>query len=80
MRGTERLVLAIDQAFVKACGNSESNNGYCDAFLVNGRKLIREALDAQKFEVEFQVDEFQVKMMTHPINLSTFWYLNQKSN
>jgi hypothetical protein len=57
IRGTERLVFAMDRAYRKACG-TESNIGFCEEFLVNGRRLIREELDAEKFDIEFQVDEF----------------------
>lgn len=58
LRGTERLILALDSAYRKAC-NSEISIGYCEAFLLNGRKLLREELDAQQLNVDFQVDEFQ---------------------
>jgi hypothetical protein len=58
IRGTERLILALDRAYRKAC-NSDSNIGYCDEFMTNGRKLVRQALDEDDFSVDFQVDEFQ---------------------
>jgi hypothetical protein len=57
IRGTERLVLAVDRAYRKACG-TETNTGFCETFLISGRKLIRQELDTDNFEVEFQVDEF----------------------
>lgn len=58
IQGTERLLLAMDRAYRKACA-TELNVGYCEEFLLNGRKLIREELNADNFEVGFQVDEFQ---------------------
>lgn len=56
IKGTEKLLLAIDKAYRKACG-TDFNVGFCGEFLVNGRRLIREELNAEKFEVGFQVDE-----------------------
>jgi hypothetical protein len=58
IQGTERLLLAIDRAYRKACA-TETNIGYCEEFLTNGRRMIREELNAENFDVGFQVDEFQ---------------------
>ncbi|KAI6176340.1 G-PROTEIN-RECEP-F3-4 domain-containing protein [Aphelenchoides bicaudatus] len=49
---------SMDRAYKKACV-TETNIGFCEEFLINGRRLIREELNAENFEVGFQVDEFQ---------------------
>ncbi|KAI6187518.1 DNA pantothenate metabolism flavoprotein domain containing protein [Aphelenchoides besseyi] len=50
------MLIGLDAAFRKACGSDTRD--FCSEFLENGRKLLRDELDAERFKVEFEVDEF----------------------
>uniref|UniRef100_A0A1I7S5C9 G_PROTEIN_RECEP_F3_4 domain-containing protein n=1 Tax=Bursaphelenchus xylophilus TaxID=6326 RepID=A0A1I7S5C9_BURXY len=56
IRGLERFVLALNEAFRRVCGNSATE--YCPEFMEKSREMVRKLLDTEKPMAEFEVDEF----------------------
>ncbi|CAD5221549.1 unnamed protein product [Bursaphelenchus okinawaensis] len=56
IKGVERLVLALNDAFRRTCGNAATD--YCPEFMDRSRELMRKLLDTERQIMEFEVDEF----------------------